>query len=255
MLRSCKLSHSCKPAALTMGVLAMLFVAATALAEPTGGPPHLKLLPRPAGAITLSDVSQSALRKTIEGLISCGTRHSLPSWTNPKRGIGCGRDHIVAEFNQIARESGGRLKVMVDHFEAEAATTGNKMVPLENVYAILPGSDPVLAKTAFVVSGHFDSRATNIMAPSQPRDVWLAGEVTPSARISWSAPDGPYRAGFELLRRGTTNSRWSVFAFVKNPETYVFKDLSTDNYFFAVRFVGKNGARSIAVQAVLRVRR
>ncbi|MEJ2010449.1 MAG: M28 family peptidase, partial [Acidobacteriota bacterium] len=156
-----------KPAWLAAGVLAILFVAATVLAqdpaEPPGGPPHPILLPRPAGAITLSDVSQSALTKTIEGLVSCGTRHSLSSWTNPKRGIGCGRDHIVAEFKKIAQESGGRLKVVVDHFEAEARTTGNKRVPLENVYAILPGSDPALAKTVFVVSGHFDSRATNIM--------------------------------------------------------------------------------------------
>ena len=447
-------THPRKPAWLAAGVLAILFVAATALAqdpaEPPGGPPHPKLLPSPAGAITLSDVSQSALRATIEGLVSCGTRHSLSSWTNPKRGIGCGRDHIVAEFNKIAQESGGRLKVVVDRFEAKAPTTGNKMVPLENVYAILPGSDPVLAKTVFVVSGHFDSRATNIMdstsdapgadddgsgtavsiecarllagghyratlvfatvsgeeqgllggkrlleyleqqgytvggmldddvvgadfapgaphrarlfsgggrvddcdspsrelarlveeidgranirlifridrlgrggdhmpfvhaglpavrfteplenyhhehqtprivdgvqygdlmkflnfdfmarvardnaevlrelamAPAPPRDVWLSGEVTPSAKVSWSAPDDPQRVGFELLWRETTNPRWSVFAFAKTPEKFVFKGVSTDNYFFAVRSVGKNGARSIAVLAVLRPRR
>jgi hypothetical protein len=36
---------------------------------------------------------------------------------------------------------------------------------MENVYAILPGDDPVLAKTVFVVSGHFDSMPTNIMDP------------------------------------------------------------------------------------------
>ncbi|MEJ2010291.1 MAG: M28 family peptidase, partial [Acidobacteriota bacterium] len=335
-------------------------------------------------------------------------------------------------------------------FEAEARTTGNKRVPLENVYAILPGSDPALAKTVFLVSGHFDSRATNIMdstsdapgadddgsgtavsiecarllagghyratllfatvsgeeqgllggtrllhyleqkgytvggmldddivgadfapgaphrvrlfsgrgkvddcdspsrelarrvdeidgrsnirlifridrlgrggdhmpfvaaglpavrfteplenyhhehqtprvvdgvqygdlmkylnfdfmarvardnaevlrelamAPAPPRDAWLSGEVTPSAKVSWSAPDDPQRAGFELLWRETTNPRWSVFTFVKTSETFVFKDVSTDNHFFAVRSVGKDGARSIAVPAVLQRRR
>lgn len=61
-------------------------------------------------------------------------------------------------------------------------------------------------------------------------------------------------AGFELLWRKTTNPHWSVFAFVRKPERFVFKGVSTDKYFFAVRSVGKNGARSIAVPTVLRRR-
>ncbi len=39
-------------------------------------------------------------------------------------------------------------------------------MPLENVYAILPGYDPKMAKTIFIVSGHFDSRPSNVMDPS-----------------------------------------------------------------------------------------
>src|SRR5258708_39275516 len=38
-------------------------------------------------------------------------------------------------------------------------------MPLENVYAILQGSDPKLAKTLFIVSGHFDARPSNVMDP------------------------------------------------------------------------------------------
>src|SRR5207249_11662007 len=82
-----------------------------------------------------------------------------------KRGIGCGRDVIVARFNEIAKDSGARLQVVVDKFESSSERTSSKPMPLENVYAILPGSDPKLAKTIFIVSGHFDSRPSNVMDP------------------------------------------------------------------------------------------
>jgi hypothetical protein len=36
---------------------------------------------------------------------------------------------------------------------------------MENVYAILPGTDPGLERTAFVVSGHYDSMPSDIMDP------------------------------------------------------------------------------------------
>jgi hypothetical protein len=37
---------------------------------------------------------------------------------------------------------------------------------MENVYGILPGRDAVLGKTIFIVSGHFDSRASDVMDPN-----------------------------------------------------------------------------------------
>jgi len=85
---------------------------------------------------------------------------------DPKRGAGCGRDHIVARLNEIAGGSGEKLQVVVDKFETTSARTNNKPVHMENVYAILPGSDPALAKTVFIISGHFDSRATDVMNPN-----------------------------------------------------------------------------------------
>ena len=41
--------------------------------------------------------------------------------------------------------------------------------------------------------------------------------------------------------------RWQVYDFVQTAGQTVLKGVSTDNHFFAVRAVGKNGARSIAV--------
>src|SRR5256884_916501 len=103
------------------------------------------------------------MRALIGKLVACGTRLTLSSWDDPKRGIGCGRDAIVARLNEIAKDSGGKLQVVVDKFESTSERTSGKPIPLENVYAILPGTDPKLAKTIFIVSGHFDSRPSNVM--------------------------------------------------------------------------------------------
>jgi len=59
--------------------------------------------------------------------------------------------------------------------------------------------------------------------------------------------DDPERAGFEILWRETAEPRWTVYDFAARTSETVLKGVSTDNHFFAVRAVGKNGARSIAV--------
>jgi len=87
------------------------------------------------------------------------------------------------------------------------------------------------------------------IAPAAPTQGKLSGGITPDAKISWSAPDDPERAGFEILWRETTESRWHVYDFVAAAGETALKGVSTDNHFFAVRAVGKNGARSIAVAA------
>jgi hypothetical protein len=417
-------------------------------AEPQQGQPHPKLLPRPAAAIARQSVDEKSMRALIDQLVSCGTRLSLSSWTDAKRGIGCGRDHIVARLNEIAKDSGGKLQVVVDKFDSTSERTSGKPLHLESVYAILPGSDPKLAKTLFIVSGHYDSRPSDVMnieadapgadddasgvsvsvesarllskaaatgksgyratllfaaipgeeqgllggyrllewakqqgytiggmldddivgddpspgaphrvrlfsgngeiddcdsparelaraieevdgrenirmifrvdrygrggdhypfykaglpavrftepledythqhqtprtengidygdfakylnpsflgdvardnaealgqlamAPAPPANARLTGAVTPDAKVSWSAEDDPERAGFEILWRETTEPRWQVYDFAVSPGETALRGVSTDNHFFAVRAVGKNGARSIAV--------
>ena len=418
-------------------------------AEPPQAKPSPKPLPPPVGAISRREVDESGMRSLIEQLVACRTRNSLSSWTDPKRGVGCGRDHVVARLSDIAKTSGGRFRVMVDKFDAASARTGNKPAHMENVYGVLAGSDPKLAKTVFIVSGHFDSRASDVMdpnldapgadddasgvavsvecarllnrmgtdigayratllfatvsgeeqgllgaehmlswakeqgytiggmldddivgadsapgaphrvrlfsgageqdeadspsrelaraieeidgrdavrlifsldrlgrggdhepfyraglpavrftepledyrhqhqtpriengveygdhmkylnlqfagnvaranaealrqlalGPAVPTNVKLSGGVTPDAKIAWSAEEDQERAGFEILWRETTDPRWHVFQFVTSAGETSLKGVSTDNHFFAVRSVGKNGARSIAVAA------
>jgi hypothetical protein len=417
-------------------------------AEPAQGKPQPKIIARPAGAIGRASVDEESMRALIGKLVACGTRLTLSSWTDAKRGIGCGRDAVLARFNEIAKESGGKLQVVVDKFESTSARTSDKPIPLENVYALLPGSDSGLAKTVFIVSGHFDSRPSDVMdpqadapgadddasgaavsvecarllskagakgggmyratilfaavsgeeqgllgsthlvdwakqqgytvggmldddivgadpaagaphrvrlfsgngeiddadspsrelaraveeidgraairlifrvdrygrggdhypfykagqpavrftepledynhqhqtprtengieygdfekylnftfmgdvardnaealrqlalAPTPPINPRLTGAVTPDAKVSWSAEEDPQRAGFEILWRETSDSRWQVYDLAGAPGEVVLKGVSTDNHFFAVRAVGKNGARSIAV--------
>jgi hypothetical protein len=420
--------------------------------EPLQNKPNPRLLARPAGAISRDAVDEKSMRALIERLVACGTRHSLSSWSDPHRGVGCGRDQIVVRLTEIAGASGGKLQVVVDKFETTSGRTNNKPARMENIYGILPGSDPALSKTVFIVSGHFDSRASDVMdpgldapgadddasgvavsmecarllsgtariarepfratllfaaisgeeqgllgsarmlewvkqqgyivggmldddivgsdsaagaphrarlfsgsgeqddsdsssrelaraieeingrqairlifnidrlgrggdhyvfykaglpavrfteplenyyhqhqtprtengieygdqmkylnfafignvardnaealrqlalAPAPPAQVKLSGGVTPDAKLAWSADDDPSRAGFEILWRETAESRWGIYDFVITGEEIVLKGVSTDNHFFAVRAVGKNGARSIAVPSTV----
>ena len=422
-------------------------------AEPLTGQPKLKILPRPAGAIARASIDEKMMKELIHEQVSCGTRLTLSSWTDSQRGIGCGRDFIVPRLEAISKASGGKLQIVVDKFESKSERTGPNPVHLENIYAILPGSDPKLTKTVFLVVGDFDSRPSDVMdpnadapgadddasgtavsvvcarllsnpsatghgkfgnfratilfgvlsgeeqgllgsyrlldwvkeqgytvgammdndivgadttpggphrvrvfsgngevedadsparelaraieeidgrnairmvfrqdrygrggdhypfykaglpavrfteplenynhqhqtprtengveygdlekylnftflgnvardnaevlrqlalAPAPPSNVRLTGAVSPDAKVSWAAEDDAESAGFEILWRETTEVRWSVYDFVENPRQTVLQGVSTDNHFFAVRSVGKNGARSIAVIA------
>jgi hypothetical protein len=426
-------------------------------AEPPHPSPKAKTIPRPIGAIARSSVDEKSMRALIDAMVACGTRISIGNWDDPKRGPGCGRDKIVERLNEINKANGGKLQIVVDKFDATGERTLGKPAPMQNVYAILPGTDEKLAKTVFIVSGHFDSipsvssitdqsldapgadddasgvsvsvesarllskiaasgkgfRATLIfatvsgeeqglfgsthmeewvkqqgytvggmldddivgddlqpgaphrvrlfsgngeiddcdgpsrelaraveeidgrsairmifrvdrygrggdhypfykaglpavrftepwedynhehqtprtengveygdyakflnaaflgnvardnaealrqlaLAPHPPTDVHLAGGVTQDAKLSWAAEEDEARAGFEILWRETSEARWSVLTFTENAGEMVLKDVSTDNHFFAVRTVGKNGARSIAVPSVPAPRR
>jgi hypothetical protein len=101
------------------------------------------------------------MRRIDGDLVACGTRNSLSSWTRADRGIGCARDRIQKTFETARPPSG---KVVVDRFEASSERTHGP-APLENVYLVVEGSDPALRKTAFLVSGHFDSMCSDVMSP------------------------------------------------------------------------------------------
>ena len=77
--------------------------------EPLARKPQPKLLPGPAGAISRQDIDEKAMAALIHDLVGCGTRLSISSWTDAQRGVGCGRDQVVARFKQLSADSGGKL--------------------------------------------------------------------------------------------------------------------------------------------------
>src|SRR5437762_14095562 len=78
------------------GSALMLLLAATAPAlaqqtardpaEPPQGKPQVKLRARPLGAIARQSIDEKSMRGLIHNLVGCGTRLTLSSWTDPKRG-------------------------------------------------------------------------------------------------------------------------------------------------------------------------
>ncbi|CAH0353647.1 M28 family peptidase [Sphingobium sp. CECT 9361] len=100
------------------------------------------------------------LKTTVEKLVSFGTRHTLSSATDPKRGIGAARKWGAAEFEKISKGCGGCLKVEMveDRFTGPRAPDGVNVV---DVLAIQRGTgDP---NQVVIVAGHIDSRVSDVM--------------------------------------------------------------------------------------------
>jgi peptidase M28-like protein len=145
-----------------------------------------------AAAFGVPAPTAQEVRAVDEALVACGTRHSLSSWTDPKRGIGCGRDVVVKRFEGTAAKD-PKAKLVVDKFEASGPRTRDVAVPMENVYLVLEGEDPERKKTAIVISGHYDSMCTDNMdstcdAPGADDDASGTTIVIESARLLAGRP-------------------------------------------------------------------
>src|SRR5688500_11582338 len=147
------------------------------------------LLSAPALAATpqeiADDVSQQRLRAIVEKLVSFGTRHTLSSQTDPKRGIGASLRWTEAEFGRYSRACGGCLRVVTP----SDVVTGRRVpnpTKVTNVLAIQRGSvDP---NRVVIISGHIDSRVTDPMnatsdAPGANDDGSGTAAVIEAARV------------------------------------------------------------------------
>ena len=108
----------------------------------------------------LSQVSVANIEATILKLASFGTRHTLSSQTDPKRGIGAARDWLEQAYKEAAAPSNGRMTVEVIGYTQES--DGDRVlfpVLISDVVATLRGSqDP---DRYYVISGHYDSRCSD----------------------------------------------------------------------------------------------
>jgi hypothetical protein len=102
----------------------------------------------------------------LKTLVGFGTRSTLSSMEKdlpPGQGVSAAADWIAGQFEQISRECGGCLEVHRDTFTEPVAERIPQPTTITNIYAILRAADPVQAKRTVLVSGHYDSRNTNIL--------------------------------------------------------------------------------------------
>ena len=136
----------------------------------------------------VKQVSSDSLRSYTYQLVAFGTRHTMSSVTDQKRGIGAARNWVLKKFNEFAANTNGRMTAFVDTTTLEPdGRRINKQVNLGNAMAILKGTDTA-DKRIFMISGHIDSRVTNVMnaeaeAPGANDDGSGVAAVVEAARI------------------------------------------------------------------------
>lgn len=131
----------------------------------------------PAIARALRTIQPARIEQTINTLVRFGTRSTLSSMETDMpqgQGINAAADWISGQFDEISKQCGGCLEVHRDEFVADPASgaTWARRIPkptrLTNIYAILRGTDPVQSKRKYLVSGHYDSRNTNVLDARGP---------------------------------------------------------------------------------------
>ena len=90
----------------------------------------------------LDDVDSRSLERYDRALVSFGTRHTLSTQDDPRRGIGAARDYIKRQFDQIATTSGGRMSVELQSYVQPPASRIPTATTITNVVATLRGTDP-----------------------------------------------------------------------------------------------------------------
>jgi hypothetical protein len=162
---------------------------------PGDAAPDTTAAPKPLGAVTTTDtnamlgeIDAGNIERTIRTLAGFGTRSTLSSQTDPNRGIGAARDWIYSQLQSSAARSKGRMTVELQSFIAPAGPRVPQPTKVTNVVATLRGAQPQSADRMYVVSGHYDSRCTNVLsstcdAPGADDDASGVAAVLEMARV------------------------------------------------------------------------
>ncbi|HEV7234196.1 MAG TPA: M20/M25/M40 family metallo-hydrolase, partial [Sphingorhabdus sp.] len=145
--------------------------------------------------------SPERLKSDVEKLVSFGTRHTLSSATDPKRGIGAARDWAKTEFEKISKACNGclTLEMLERNMSGPRVPNGVNIV---DVLAIKPGKmgwDHVI-----IIAGHIDSRVSDVMdftkdAPGANDDGSGSALVIEAARLMSKQPQSEATIVFALL--------------------------------------------------------
>ena len=152
--------------------LPLLCLSASAVTAPTPGPDE-KL------AMIASQVSADSLKATVAKLVSFGTRHTLSSQTDKKRGIGAALDWTESEFKKLKLET-----------VRPCDTVTGRRVPnptrVCDMVAIQRGTER--PNDVVIIQGHIDSRVSDVMnftsdAPGANDDGSGTAAVIEAARV------------------------------------------------------------------------
>jgi Peptidase family M28 len=118
----------------------------------------------------LGHISATQIEHTIETLVSFRTRNTLSSMETdlpPGQGVTAAASWIESELKRYSDACGGCLEVKRDTFTEPAHTEPHARIvrptTITNVYAVLRGTDPAQANRVILVSGHYDSRNSDVM--------------------------------------------------------------------------------------------
>ncbi len=120
----------------------------------------------PAIARAVRQISPLRIRHTIETLVGFRTRSTLSSMDEdlPKgEGINAAADWIESELKRYAAACQGCLEVRRDTFTESAQERIPKPTTITNLFAVLRGSEAAQAKRVYLVTGHYDSRSTDVL--------------------------------------------------------------------------------------------
>lgn len=182
-----------------------------------------------AAAVTAPAPDPVRLKASVTALVGFGTRHTLSSATDPKRGIGAARTWMARQFEALSRDCGGCITVE----RISRRVTGPRApggVEVEDVLGIQRGRDP---NRVVIVGGHIDSRVTDVMdatsdAPGANDDASGVALVLETARllskrkfdativyVAFSAEEQGLW-GAELLADTAAQRGWQVSAMLNN---------------------------------------
>ena len=119
--------------------------------------------PNPRVAAAVAQISPQRIEGFVRTLVGFGTRHTLSDTVSDTRGIGAARRWIQRELQACSNANGGRLQVTMDSHTPPVSERMPQPQPVVNVVATLPGVHPLSKERLLVVSGHYDSRASDVM--------------------------------------------------------------------------------------------
>src|SRR5215210_2662559 len=132
-----------------------------------------------------AQVRTAQLKRTLDTLVGFGTRHTLSSQTDPKRGIGAAQKWVEAEFRRYSAACGNCLEIgrASDIFTGARIPTPTKIT---DVFAIQRGTER--PNDVVIITAHLDTRVTDVLnatsdAPGANDDGSGVAAIMEAARI------------------------------------------------------------------------